>query len=451
MGVYMPLATLDAPCFAESKEKFHPRSINMDRVATIILGGGQGTRLFPLTDSRCKPAVCFGGRYRLIDVPISNAINSNCHKIFVLTQFLSSSLHRHILQTYASPHCFIEILAAEQKPNKSQWFQGTADAVRQNLKCFIEAPVDYFLILSGDQLYHMDYRRMVAQAYATDADLVIGALPIDAQAAKRMGVLQVNDRDQITDFAEKPQTERELQEFYCDEELQKKLGIQTNSKESYLGSMGIYLFKRSVLLDLMLDDPREDFGKHLIPSLVKEGNVYAFFHNGYWEDIGTLESFYAANMDLTLPQPSFDCYQEWSPLLALRNHLPGPKIFNTTIQNSIICEGSIIEADRVSHSILGPRSVVKKGTTIEHSYLMGNDFYHPPMKNTGSLPEELHVGTHCTIRRAIFDTNVYVGNGVQLTNKQKLTHYDDEKMGLYIRDGIIVARRGAHIPDGFCL
>lgn len=416
-------------------------SLDMDRVGTIILGGGAGTRLYPLTMHRCKPAITFGGRYRLIDVPISNSINSGCHKIFIITQFLSSSLHQHIFRTYRHDifsSGFVELLPAEQKPKNSNWFQGTADAVRQNIEYFIDTPVDYLLILSGDQLYNMDFRKMMQFALETDADLVVSSLPISAQDAKRMGILKRNEAGFITDFVEKPQTEAQL----------KPMASLSDEERPYLASMGIYLFKRAALLKLLEQDPREDFGKHLIPTKVAEGNAAAYVFDGYWEDIGTIQSYYEANMALTQENPAFDCYNSDLPIYSSRNNLPGPKIFNTKIKNSILCEGSIVEAAEITHSILGLRSVIKKGCIIRDSYIMGNEFYTPPMKN-GRLPEELHIGENCLIQKAILDKHVHLGKGVKLINKDKLDHFNSDDV--YIRDGIIIVPRGATLPDGFTL
>ena len=373
----------------------YSQGLDMSRVACIILGGGQGSRLYPLTDTRCKPAICFGGRYCLIDVPVSNAINSDCHKIFVVTQFLSSSLHRHIFQTYrldSFSSGFIEILAAEQRPTKQTWFQGTADAVRENINYIVETPVDYFLILSGDQLYNFDFRNMVQFAKNTDADLVIGAVPVDMKDAQRMGVLKIDKNDFITEFVEKPQEKDVLDKLRCHPSVLERVGLPVYNNKDYLANMGIYLFKRQALLDLLNEDPREDFGKHLIPTKLKQGNVAAFLYNGYWEDIGTIESFYKANIALTKENPEFKCYDEANPIYTSRYNLPGPKISNTFIYESIVCEGSIIEASEVTNSILGPRTVIRKGAIIKDSYLMGNDFYNPPMRNTNRLPEEIYIG-----------------------------------------------------------
>ncbi len=425
--------------------------VDMNRVAAIILGGGQGTRLFPLTTSRCKPAICFGGRYRLIDIPMSNSINSGCLKIYIVTQFLSSSLHQHIFKTYrlgTYSSGFIELLPAEQRHGNRLWYQGTADAVRQNVDYFIEAPVDYFLILSGDQLYTMDFRKMVNYAKKSDADLVIATLPTNQHNAKRMGIMKINEEGFVVDFCEKPQTPEQLAPLALSPSILQKWGFPGYSENHYLGSMGIYLFKREALLKLLEKDPREDFGKHLIPTQVKEGKVAAYIHDGYWEDIGTIESFYQANMDLTLPNPPFDWYDEKNPIFTSHTNLAGPKIYNSHISHSLICEGCLIEADEVTNSILGPRTVIKRGSIILHSYIMGNDFYEPPIK-TERLPAKLQIGEHCIIRKALIDNHVFIGNGVQLINKDNLETYDSD--GVYIRDGIIIVNRGTSLPDGYIL
>jgi glucose-1-phosphate adenylyltransferase len=448
-----PTSSLSRERSIDPHTKKNPLDIDMHSVGCIILGGGQGTRLFPLTATRCKPAICFGGRYRLIDVPVSNSINSHCHKIFIVTQFLSSSLHRHIFQTYHvdsfSSSGFIDILSAEQKPNNHAWFQGTADAVRQNVEHFIETPVDYFLILSGDQLYNIDFREMFRFATTVDADLVVASLLVEEGHAKSMGILKINKDQKIINFYEKPQEKHILDQLRASPTTLEKQGFDTQGPKQYLGSMGIYLFKRKALFELLEQDPREDFGKHLIPTKVNQGQAAAYIYDGYWEDIGTIDSFYKANIALTHPNPLFDCYNETNPIYSSRYSLPGPKIFNTQMTNSIICEGSIIEGDEISNSILGPRTVVKKGTIIRDSYLMGNDFYDPPIRNTNRFPEELHIGENCIIKQSIIDKNAWIGNGVQLINKNKLLQYNGDNV--FIRDGIIIVMRGAHIPDGFIL
>jgi glucose-1-phosphate adenylyltransferase len=430
----------------------HP-SVNMKSVASIILGGGEGTRLYPLTLTRSKPAISFGGRYRIIDVPISNSIHADCYKIFVLTQFLSSSLHHHIFQTYlqhAKAAGLIEILTAEQKPAQKSWFQGTADAVRQNIDYLLEQPIEYFLILSGDQLYNIDFRKMVAFAQKTDADLVIAALPVNAQEAGRMGILKVDQNDSVTAFYEKPQDKDILQGLRSSAKTLGRAGTSAASKRPYLGSMGIYLFKRKALMDLLAKDTREDFGKHLIPTQLQLGKVSAFLYDGYWEDIGTIETFYQANMALLDPNSAFYLYNEEQPIYSYRYEIPPTKFYqNTHMQQSIMCDGAIIEADEITHSILGPRTIIEKGSIIRDSYIMGNDYYRTTVQDRNRLPPRPHIGENCVIKRAILDKNICIGNDVQLINKDNLTQYNGEN--IYIRDGIIIVPRGATLPDGFIL
>ncbi|WP_079989576.1 sugar phosphate nucleotidyltransferase [Candidatus Protochlamydia phocaeensis] len=427
-------------------------SVDMKLVASLILSGGEGTRLYPLTLTRCKPAINFGGKYRLIDVPISNSIHADCHKIFVLTQFLSSSLHHHIFQTYMQggrASEMIEILTAEQRPTHKNWFQGTADAVRQNMDYLLECPVEYFLILSGDQLYNINFREMVLFAKKTDADVVIAALPVTAQEATRMGVLKINENDFITDFYEKPQEKELLQKLRSPSETLERAGVNPASKRHHLGSMGIYLFKRKALVDLLMKDPREDFGKHLIPTKVQSGQAAAFLYDGYWEDIGTIETFYQANMALTESNPKFSFHNELRPIFTSRYDLPPAKFFQTQIDKSLLCEGAIVEADEVTHSLLGPRTMIRKGSIIRDTYIMGNDYYISTVSDHHRLPPAPHIGENCLIKRAIIDKNVHIGHGVQLINKQNLTHYNGEN--IFIRDGIIIVPRGATLPDGFIL
>lgn len=425
---------------------------SMKQVASVILGGGEGTRLFPLTLSRCKPAIRFGGKYRLIDIPISNSLHADCYKVFVLTQFLSSSLHRHIFQTYMQggrSTAPIEILAAEQKPLHRHWYQGTADAVRQNIEYLLESPVDYFLILSGDQLYNINFEEMLQFAKKSDADTVIAALPITPQEATRMGILKVNSESFITTFHEKPQDPSLLETLRSSDEVIRQAGLSLSDKRRHLGSMGIYLFKREVLEKILMHDSREDFGKHLIPSLVETGKTAAYLYDGYWEDIGTIGTFHHANIALTKPHPPFSLHHETRPLFTSRNDLPPAHLLNTRLQQSIVCEGAIVEAEELSHSILGNRSIIHQGTIIRDSYLMGNDYYEAPVRSHHRVPRHPHIGKDCVITHAIIDKNAVVGNGVKLINKDKLTHYDGHQ--IFIRDGVIIVPRGATIPDGFSL
>lgn len=435
-------------CLSPKKPKI---SADMNYVTTIILAGGNGTRLEPLTNTRCKPAVCFGGKYRLIDIPISNAIHSGCSKIFVISQYLSSSLNQHIFNTY-HPGAFssssIELISAEQKHSHKSWFQGTACAIRQNLHYFTETHAEYFLILSGDQIYNMNFQHIIDFAKETSADLVIAALPVNEEDAKRMGIMKLNEDYSITEFYEKPQEQELLNHLRLPSSTLEKMVGGEIGKRQFLGSMGIYVFKRQALLDLLQCDPREDFGKHLIPTKVSQGNVVAYPHNGYWEDIGTIESFFKANIALTASNPDFNCCEEKKHIFFRQHYLSAPKIINSTIMNSIICDGSLVQAAEVSNSIIGLRSIVKQGSIIKNSYIIGNDFYSSPMRSEG-IPNNPLIGENCIIDHAIIDKNVCIGNNVRLINKDKLMNYSNEK--ICIRDGIIVVPRGTHLPDGFML
>jgi glucose-1-phosphate adenylyltransferase len=432
-------------------QKSYP-SVDMSRVCSVILGGGQGTRLFPLTQKNCKPAILFGGRFRLVDVPLSNSLRSGISKNYIVTQFLSASLHNHIFHTYR-PDSFssarIQILGAEQKPDRCTWYQGTADAIRQNLEYLSEVPADYFLILSGDQLYHMDFQKMVHTALVKDVDVLVATLAIPAKSAHRMGIMKVNEDHHIVDFYEKPKEASVLETLKTPQKTLEQLGLDPCSDKMYLGSMGIYLFKRSALFNLLKGDLREDFGKHLIPSKVAEGNIAAFAYDGYWEDIGTIESFYEANMSLTKKDPLFDIYSESTPIMTCNSRLAGTKISGTLVKDSIICEGSCIEATEISNSILGQRTIIKRGSIIRDSYLMGNDFYTVPITGSHHFPEEVCIEEECLIKNAIIDKNVRIGKGAQLLNTNRLRDYDGQN--IFIRDGIIVVPRGADIPPGFTI
>ncbi len=406
----------------------------VERVASIILAGGQGTRLFPLTQSRCKPAVAFGGRYRLIDIPLSNSINSGIRQIFVISQYFASSLQQHILATYP-PQLLsngkIDLLCPEETNLHKVWFQGTADAVRQNLEHLDKTDADYFLILSGDQLYNIHFERMLEFAKERNADLVIATLKVFEKEAKRMGLLKVDAEGAVADFAEKP----------ADPALLKKL--QLHPDPHFLGSMGIYIFKREALFSI-LKEKGEDFGKQIIPSQIKKGKTYAFIYDGYWVDIGTIDSYYEANLALTREKICLDTYDEKHPIYAEHHNLPPPNIKNTLIKESLISEGAIIEAEEVTRSIVGIRLHIKKGTVIRDSILLGNHFHCPPR-----VPVDFTIGADCRIEKAIIDENTWIGNRVQLINKNHLQTFDGD--GIYIRDGIIIVTTGTHLPDGFVI
>lgn len=432
--------------------------LSLERVAAVVLGGGQGVRLFPLTSTRCKPAITFGGRYSLIDVPISHSMNSGIRHIYVIGQYLVYSLQKHLIQTYVSNNFNqrnIQLLAPEEREGGKIWYKGTADAVRQNLQYLQELAADYFLILSGDQLYNIHFKEMVEFAKQTDADMVIATLPVNEKDAKRMGLLKIDQECRLVDFYEKPQEKKILENFYTNEETLNKMGFVIDHGRNFLGSMGIYLFKRQALIDLLLTDPREDFGKHLIISQMNHGNVRAFLYDGYWEDIGTIDAYYKANLALTRhdddPKKGLQCYDERNLIFTKAYNLPGAKISHARIVDSIVCEGSIIEADEVIHSIVGVRSIIKKGSQVKESIIMGNEYYQRPQNSQASISYLPTIGQNCLIHKAIIDENAFIGNDVQLINREKLAHFDSpkDKPPLYVRDGIIVIPRGAQIPNGY--
>lgn len=409
-------------------------------IAAIVLAGGQGKRLYPLTMNHCKPAVPFGGRYRIIDIPISNALNSNIRRMYVLAQYLTSELQHHLQQTYVFDSYLpgsIDFLTPEEKGDgEKKWFEGTADAIRQTLPMILKAPVDYYLILSGDQLYNIDFADMFAFAEKSNADLTIAAIHVGEEDAKRMGLLKLDKEANVVDFYEKPQEEAILKQYRL-----------PNAK--YLGSMGIYIFKRDSLIKLLKEDDREDFGKHLIPTEIKKGKkTVAYLYNGYWEDIGTIQSFYNANLALIKDNCGLDTYNEKNPIFAKPNHLPGPRIKEAKVTHSLLSDGAIIEGKEIHNSIIGIRCHVGKGTVVRDSVILGSHSYSPP-KQYKEGPKKYGIGQNCLIEKAIIDEHVYIGNNVQLVNKKNLVNYDGD--GIFIRDGIIVVASGTVIPDNFVL
>ncbi len=423
----------------------------VDRVACIILAGGQGTRLFPLTQQRCKPAVIFGGRYRLIDIPLSHALNAKISSVYVISQYLIGSLHEHILETYSpslTRNSKIHLLSPEETSQSKTWYNGTADAIRKNLSYFAASSADYFLILSGDQLYNMDLHEMLLFARQEDADLVIGALPVEEAEAKRMGLLQVTSENRVLDFVEKPSDPKILEKFVVSKEILVAHPYKNQDKQHYLGSMGIYIFKREALFAL-LKESGDDFGKNLIPIQFKKGKTSAFVYQGYWEDIGTISSYYYANIALLSQKNCLDVYDEKNPIFSDSKNLPSPIIRETHVKESIISLGSIIEAEEITRSVVGVRAHIKKGSIIRDSIIMGNHYYEAPLHQSPPLPPHFSIGENCFIEKAIIDEHCCIGNRVQLINKDKLQHYDGN--GIYIRDGIIIVPTGTTLPDHFIL
>ncbi|MEH2013449.1 glucose-1-phosphate adenylyltransferase [Nostoc sp.] len=426
----------------------------MKKVLSIILGGGAGTRLYPLTKLRAKPAVPVAGKYRLIDIPVSNCINSEIFKIYVLTQFNSASLNRHIARTYnftGFNEGFVEVLAAQQTPENPNWFQGTADAVRQYLWLMEEWDVEEYLILSGDHLYRMDYRQFIQRHRETGADITLSVIPIDERRASDFGLMKIDDSGRVIDFSEKPKGEALLQ-------MQVDTSVLGLSKEQaqqqpYIASMGIYVFKKDVLFKLLREGiERTDFGKEIIPDASKDYNVQAYLFDDYWEDIGTIEAFYHANLALTQqPLPPFSFYDEEAPIYTRARYLPPSKLLDCQVTESIIGEGCILKNCRIQHSVLGVRSRIESGCVIEESLLMGADFYQASVERQSNVEKEdtpVGIGTDSIIRGAIIDKNASIGHDVKIINKDNVQEADRESQGFYIRSGIVVVLKNAVIPDG---
>ncbi|MEH1909008.1 MAG: glucose-1-phosphate adenylyltransferase [Nostoc sp.] len=426
----------------------------MKKVLSIILGGGAGTRLYPLTKLRAKPAVPVAGKYRLIDIPVSNCINSEIFKIYVLTQYNSASLNRHIARTYnfsGFSEGFVEVLAAQQTLENPNWFQGTADAVRQYLWLLEEWNVDEYLILSGDHLYRMDYRLFIQRHRETGADITLSVIPIDERRASDFGLMKIDDSGRVVDFSEKPKGEA-LTKMRVDTSI---LGLTKEQAQlqPYIASMGIYVFKRDVLIKLLKESlERTDFGKEIIPDASKDYNVQAYLFDDYWEDIGTIEAFYHANLALTQqPQPPFSFYDEEAPIYTRARYLPPTKLLDCHITESIIGEGCILKNCRIQHSVLGVRSRIESGCVIEESLLMGADFYQASVERQSNVEKgdiPVGIGTDSLIRRAIIDKNASIGHDVKIINKDNVQEADRESQGFYIRSGIVVVLKNAVIPDG---
>lgn len=414
------------------------------------MGGGEGRRLFPLTKERAKPAVPIAGKYRLVDVPISNCINSNIRQIYVLTQFNSASLHRHIHGSYTFDRFsrgFVEILAAQQTPGGASWYQGTADAVRQNLRYFLQEDYEYILILSGDQLYRMDFRHMLQQHVETYADITVAVIPVKRRQATSLGILQVNEEKRIVRFVEKPKDEPLLDELKLHDPLLSNLRI-TSSEDHMLASMGIYVFNREILRKV-LDNEKTDFGKHIIPDAIHRHRVFAYIFQGYWEDVGTIRSFFDANLALCTSKPSFNFFDREAPVYTHARFLPPSKILECNIRNAMIADGCIILSSRIENSIVGVRSFIGAGCDLKDTIIMGCDFYesqHQKLEQDAMGIPHMSIGPGCKIQRAIIDKNAHIGEGVVISDKSGSPDYDG--MNYYIRDGIVIIPKNALIPSG---
>jgi glucose-1-phosphate adenylyltransferase len=418
-----------------------------DKTLAIIMGGGAGTRLFPLTQERAKPAVPLGGKYRLVDIPISNCLNGGFSQIYVLTQFNSTSLHRHINASYKFDQfskSFVEILAAQQTPEGASWYQGTADAVRQNLRDFLNRPYEHFLILSGDQLYRMDYLQLLQEHLRTGADITLGTTPVDRQAASGFGIMHSDADRRIYRFEEKPKDPALLEELRIPADLLKELG-QAAEAELYQGSMGIYVFNRQILIDA-LNNKHDDFGKHIIPAALQKYKVFAYIFQGYWEDIGTVRAFFEANLALTDTVPAYNFFDRADPIYTHARFLPASKVNGASIRQAIVADGCIITDARIDRAVIGLRSVIESGATIRNSVLMGADFYEGegPPPAPGNPP--LGIGRNAVIDSAIIDKNARIGDGVVITPEGKPANVDGGNY--YIRDGVVVVPKGAVISEG---
>ena len=431
----------------------------MKRVLAIILGGGAGTRLYPLTKMRAKPAVPLAGKYRLIDIPISNCINSNINKMYVLTQFNSASLNRHLTQTYdlsaGFGQGFVEVLAAQQTPESPSWFEGTADAVRKYQWLFQEWDVDEYLILSGDQLYRMDYSLFVEHHRKTGADLTVAALPVDPVQAEAFGLMRTDENGNIQEFREKPKGES-LKQMEVDTS---RFGLSSESAAAkpHLASMGIYVFSRKALFSLLNDYPAyKDFGKEVIPEALNSGmNLRSYVFDDYWEDIGTIGAFYEANLALTQqPKPPFSFYEESFPIYTRPRYLPPSKLVDAQITDSIVGEGTILKNCSINHCVLGVRSRVEDNVVLQDSLLMGSDFFESiaerdELRRNGGIP--MGVGEGSTVKRAILDKNARVGRNVTIVNKDNVEDADQPEHGFYICNGIVVVVKNASIADGMVI
>jgi glucose-1-phosphate adenylyltransferase len=422
----------------------------MAEVITIILAGGQGTRLYPLTKNRSKPAVPIAGKFRLIDISISNCIHSGLRKIFILTQFSSESLHRHIFKTFLFDNFskdFVSILSAQQTTENLDWYQGTADAVRKNMR-FFHKEADLVLILSGDHLYKMDYQKLIDFHLQKKAEISIAVYPVFEEQTSEFGVIKVDKDTRITDFLEKPKKPDQREKMKVSEEAFHQFGLEPGGR-THLASMGIYLFNWDVLNELLENTEHDDFGKGVIPFAIKQKNAYGYFFDGYWEDIGTIKKYFRAHMNLTEPLPKFNFYDEETPIFTHARFLPSSKILSSEVRQSILSEGSIINRSRINNSIVGLRSRIGENSVIDHSILMGADYFESKeeiVNNTKKGIPNIGVGDDCEIRYTIIDKNARIGNGVKIINVRSAAEEDAENH--VIRDGIIIIPKNSIIPDG---
>jgi glucose-1-phosphate adenylyltransferase len=414
------------------------------------MGGGQGTRLFPLTKDRAKPAVPLAGKYRLVDIPISNCINSGFRRIYILTQFNSTSLHSHISRTYKFDQFtsgFVEILAAQQTLTNTSWYEGTADAVRKNLIHFLNHDFDYLIILSGDQLYRMDFRPIIEQHAATNADITVATIPVGRKEMPGLGIMQMAEDLRITRFEEKPKDPAVQDSLRLEPQWYPKLGI-TDGRELFLASMGIYIFSRELVRSL-LDNPLPDFGKHIIPQAIHSRRVFSYVFQGYWEDIGTIRNFFEANLDLVSELPRFNFFDMNAPIFSRPRYLPGSKINGAQIDHALVADGCIINHAKIFNTIVGLRTFVGAGTELNRVIGLGSDFYESEesvAKHEREGKPRIGIGANCKIDNTIIDKNARIGNNVVISPAGKPEKFDHELC--YIRDGIVIIPKNALIPHG---
>ncbi|MCC5877706.1 MAG: glucose-1-phosphate adenylyltransferase [Candidatus Sumerlaeia bacterium] len=424
----------------------------MKRILTLILGGGAGTRLFPLTKYRAKPAVPLAGKYRLIDVAISNCINSDLKKIYVLTQYLSASLNRHVSQSYAFDQFnqgFVDILAAEQRAEDSSWFQGTADAVRKHWATLDNFDCDMIMILPGDALYRMDFRPMVERHIAAGSDISVAVNTVPRKIAHHFGLLAIDEEENIISFKEKPKTREEQEGLEAPPATLARFGVTEPNKDTFLASMGIYLFNRNALHDWMMNTGHVDFGKQIIPEAIDTQKVTAFIHSDYWEDIGTIDAFYEAHMDLLKPKPPYRFADPSRPVFTRPRFLPNTKIHGANLDQTAVADGCEIGRANIHRSVVGLRTHIGDFSTIEDSIIMGADSYDPAPRapwESGTIEIPLGIGKYCHIRRAILDKNVRIGDNVKILNEANVDNADGEFY--YIREGIVIVPKNASVPSG---
>lgn len=425
------------------------RPIDPNRVLCIIMGGGQGTRLFPLTRERAKPAVPLAGKYRLVDIPISNCINSGMRRIYLLTQFLSASLHRHVYASFKFDHFttgFVEILAAEQTLTDTSWYEGTADAVRKNLGHLRNIEFDYALILSGDQLYRIDFRKILERHVASEADLTVSTIPVRRELAHALGIMQIDAQHRIVRFVEKPKDPALLDTLVIPPSATSELEVPSDG-QYVLGSMGIYMFNRQVLFDL-LDNDTTDFGKHIIPASIQTHRVHAYVFHGYWEDIGTIRSFFEANLELAAELPRFDFFDMSAPIYSRPRFLPASKINGATIEHAIIADGCIINQCKVSQSIIGLRCRIEEGSHLTRTVVLGADYFESLESIQRHLDKghpRIGIGKNTRIENAIIDKNARIGDNCVITPAGKPSSYDNARF--FVRDGVVIIPKNMIIPN----